>query len=655
MAASIRVAVQIDLSLVDAVVKSVFEISGIKELYLPLPTKGFLTSFEAIGESFRIVGKVEEKYKAQEIFERAVEENNDAILISYKDEGIVHLKFNVIEDVTISLTSIAPLDRIGDKIGLVLPVKVTPRYGSREVFSWPVLPMRIDSVVSKYPTVIFHGDTQIYAPMELLATDAISFFIERQLTPIIAKVFNHDGQKLVTVEGMLAPTNMKSKRRILFIGDCSGSMFQGSGDRILGLKIAVETSLLQLTREDEFNIMCFGGDYQFLFEDFAPFSDESLEKARNLLQNLPNLGNTRLMNALMATLNLPAHDILLLTDGDIERAPELARKFHLPKIHILGIGIDNNRTAIANLASLTKGSYELSNKKSEIILGVNRLLSRCGENSSAIVSLNGDETVIYPDYPIFIGANIKDEELELKIDGKVVDFPTQDGDFETAQRYASHILQLYNYVDDSNSRNSNMVELAVKFKIVCHLSSLIGVSRVPRNKKHHEELMSETLEVHEIMVNNIERVLERGERLSTLEDKTASQFMRRSVKLSAGHATKSSGGWFCNCLVVFFCCPCVVYIALKDRVGYTEITTQPVLEAKPQGSLTPEAELPQKDDFDLLSSILLGLNSEKKFVVNAELESILRGLGLTNFSDETIWEFIKQRFPEQKIIYENLV
>jgi len=54
MTSSVEVSVEVSLSLVDAVVRSVFKVSNVKELYLPLPTKGFLTSFQARGSTFEI-------------------------------------------------------------------------------------------------------------------------------------------------------------------------------------------------------------------------------------------------------------------------------------------------------------------------------------------------------------------------------------------------------------------------------------------------------------------------------------------------------------------------------------------------------------------------------------------------------------------------
>jgi hypothetical protein len=633
MTSSVEVSVEVSLSLVDAVVRSVFKVSNVKELYLPLPTKGFLTSFQARGSTFEISGKVEERNRAREVYQEAVEENKDAMIIEYFDTGIIYLKFHVVEDFVISLVSIAPLERIGDKLKLVLPIKTTRRYGY-DAFRWSELPMKINAVESSHHFELFHGEQLLEGssfPLSLLANEAITFSLTPRVSPIVAKRF----ENMVIIEGMVGPSGMTSKKRVLFVVDCSGSMFDNAGERIIGAKIAVETSLLNLNHEDEFNIMCFGSDYQFLFPNFVPFSDDSLAKARALLQDLPNLGGTKLFQAIAATLELPAHDILLLTDGDISNTPDLAKRFNLPRIHILGIGSDNNRTFIANLADVTKGTYELANKRNEIIIGVNRLMGRCSEKSSAVVSLNGDGTVIYPDYPIFLGAKCQeDEPIVLKLDGKEMEITPIEGDFETCQRYVSHILQSSSYlkVDVENG-----IDLAVRFKIVCHLTSLVGVSGTSR-KTHLDH------DVETLMVQNVDLVLQRGERL------VAYQFKKSAVKLGRS-SNEKSGGSICRCcLSCVFCWPCILYSEIRNS------NYEPIREA-PQSQVMKREEPPvvQTDDFDILNSILLKLNSDKKFVVDDELKNILRSLGMTDFTDEKIWELIQKRFPDQKIIYENLL
>jgi hypothetical protein len=283
---------------------------------------------------------------------------------------------------------------------------------------------------------------------------------------------------------------MITKRRILFVLDCSGSMFNTSGEtwRIEGAKIALETALLQLKEGDEFNILYFGNSYKFVFKNFVPFNDSSLYEARHFLSNPPNLGGTELFQALSATIGLPAHNILLLTDGDFGDAP-------LAPVYILSIGTENNKTFISNFAEKTKAVADFANAKKDVIVATNRLMKHCGNSSSSVLSVGKEEVVVFPEYPIFTGTVVPSlDGLKCQLDGKNLTLPIEILPEELGvivkQRCASRILQLSNYSDaraltshqDSNSDREKLTRLAIDNNIVCHLTSLVGVSAKPRSE-----------------------------------------------------------------------------------------------------------------------------------------------------------------------------
>jgi Vault protein inter-alpha-trypsin domain/von Willebrand factor type A domain len=159
---------------------------------------------------------------------------------------------------------------------------------------------------------------------------------------------------------------------IIFVADRSGSMT----DKIVALKSAMEFFLKgipAIREERQFNIWCFGSDYEYLWPRSRAYSNRSMQDALAYVSHSfnANMGGTKLLPALKAVAATRgpyrATDIVTLTDGevwDLDETLDFVERTRRDsdgrvRFFCLGIGAAVSHALVEGIAKLGGGYAEV--------------------------------------------------------------------------------------------------------------------------------------------------------------------------------------------------------------------------------------------------------------------------------------------------------
>jgi Ca-activated chloride channel family protein len=151
-------------------------------------------------------------------------------------------------------------------------------------------------------------------------------------------------------------------REYIFVVDVSGSM---NGFPLEVSKTLLKNLIGNLRKTDYFNVILFAGVSSLLSEKSLPATEESIEKAIQLIDNQQGSGGTELLPAMQRALALPrsekglSRSMVLITDGfvDVEKQSfELIRNnLNQCNVFAFGIGSSVNRHLMEGLAHVGQG------------------------------------------------------------------------------------------------------------------------------------------------------------------------------------------------------------------------------------------------------------------------------------------------------------
>ncbi|CAI2384876.1 unnamed protein product [Moneuplotes crassus] len=150
-----------------------------------------------------------------------------------------------------------------------------------------------------------------------------------------------------------------------FIIDCSGSMY---GSKMALAKEALALYINSLPPRCEFNILRFGDDHEFLFEDYQIYSNESLQEAIELIDEIEDdMGGTELFSCFKSLFEngdanrSVQNRVILLTDGSVYNPDpiyELIREnSENYSLDAFGIGSGASTDLIINCAKAGNGKH----------------------------------------------------------------------------------------------------------------------------------------------------------------------------------------------------------------------------------------------------------------------------------------------------------
>lgn len=398
------------------------EKKSIEAVYkFPLPENAAVCGFRANIDGRIIEGVIEEKEKAFELYDKALEDGHRAQLLDEERPNIFTLSVGNIQpggSVIIEITCITLLESCNSEVRFCLPTTISPRFtptSQKDLNGIPVSdivnpPFALSVPYGLTIDIHIHGRkaiASIESPSHTINTkfegdDAVVSFssgktaMDRDFILTVAyekkfaaKAFlsKNNDEKFIQIfimpDEMDETGNTPQKKEIIFVLDCSGSM---QGESIAEAKKALEILIRALGANTTFNIYRFGGNFDRLFRHSKTYNEKSMKEALKYLSNTDaDKGGTEILPVLEDIYETRPADgfqkqIFLLTDGQISNEDEvmsLVGCHHLTStLSTVGIGSGPNEFLIRGVARATGGSSEMIAPKERIEPKVLRLFQR---------------------------------------------------------------------------------------------------------------------------------------------------------------------------------------------------------------------------------------------------------------------------------------
>jgi Ca-activated chloride channel family protein len=436
----------------------------------PLPENATVCGFRALIDDRIVEGKIEEKEKAFELYDKALADGHKAQLMDEERPNIFTLSVGNIKPdstVIIEITYITLLDAHNSEVRFYLPTTISPRYTSASQQDDNGIPVSdivnppfalqvpygltininvhdrkaISSIESSSHTIKtkFNGD---YANITFSADKAamdrdfvLTIAYEKDFTNR-AFVFKDNDETFIQVD--LTPDKITEadetddffrKKEMVFVLDCSGSM---EGESIDEAKKALEIMIRALSPDMMFNIYRFGATFQNLYRHSKLYDEKSMKEAlKYLSQTDASLGGTDVLAPLADIYQKKIsagyrRDILLITDGEISNENEVMelvkRHTYTTTLSTVGIGSGPNEFLIKGVARAAGGASELIAPKERIEPKVLRLFQKIMAGSISSIKIDCgieiDQSPVSPSayihQPTSFFAKLKNDKVQNK-------------------------------------------------------------------------------------------------------------------------------------------------------------------------------------------------------------------------------------------------
>ena len=415
----------------------------------PLPENAAVCGFRALIDNRAIEGRIEEKEKAFEFYDKALADGHKAQLMDEERPNIFTLSIGNIKpgsSVIIEISYITLLDAHSTEVRFYLPTTISPRFtpeSQKDDNGIPISDIVNPPFAFQVPygltvNVNVHGRkaiTSIESPSHTINTrfngaDAVVTFsadraaMDRDfvLTITYGKDFanrayvstDHDDtfiQVDLTPEGTAEAgktDNTPQGREIVFLLDCSGSM---QGSSIEEARKALEILIRALSKDMMFNLYRFGSGFEQLYRHSIPYDEKSMKEALKYLSETDaSMGGTEVLPPLADIYGKEPddgfrRDVILITDGEISNEDEV---MHLVRRHCrtttlsaVGIGSGPNEFLIKGAARAAGGASELIAPNERIEPKVLRLFQKVMAGRIGRLKIDcGVEIDQAPAYPV---------------------------------------------------------------------------------------------------------------------------------------------------------------------------------------------------------------------------------------------------------------
>ena len=377
----------------------------------PLPFDGVLLGFEAELGGQKLAGTVVERSDAERRYEDAITDGDAAILLEEVERGLYTASLGNLlpgERATIRFRYGVLLAWNGDRVRLLLPMTIAPRYGDpraaglapHHVPEFSIghehsfsLEVRVRGLLKdarfNSPS---HAVSVTQGPAETIIEAAGTPAMDRDFV-LEARTTQADGSFALLspdIDGWVALASFRpeipageygQRRSVKIVVDCSGSM---GGDSIGQARAALERVLDGLREGDAFDIIAFGTGQRVLFGRETSVSETSLARARRFVRALDaDLGGTEIGAALEAAYAVPCEqglprDVLLITDGEVWNRDEVIDRAKKSghRIFTVGVGSAVTEGVVRGLAEATGGACELVAPREDIAARIHRHFQR---------------------------------------------------------------------------------------------------------------------------------------------------------------------------------------------------------------------------------------------------------------------------------------
>lgn len=193
-------------------------------------------------------------------------------------------------------------------------------------------------------------------------------------------------------------------KEIIFVLDRSGSMDGFPLEKAVeAMKLAIEG----LNPNDTFNIIVFSDDTKKLFDNPVLSTPNNLAKAKKLLSESTSGGGTELMKAMKAALE-PGDSqsrvriVCFMTDGDVGNDFEIideVKKHPEARVFSFGIGVATNRYIIDEMARIGRGEAQYLNQNDDSSEATKRFYERIRNPLLTDISIDWNGLPVSEIYP----------------------------------------------------------------------------------------------------------------------------------------------------------------------------------------------------------------------------------------------------------------
>ncbi|KAJ6238616.1 von willebrand factor a domain-containing protein 5a [Anaeramoeba flamelloides] len=403
----------------------------------PLDSQSAVISFEVFMKGKKLVGKIEGKARAQQIYNKAISEGKTAVKMDQEDEGetftmkvgnlpakafcvvtlkyVTQLKMNTDKTLEFLLPqTVAPhfiqmekekenenemekeilklSSKENDLEGIELAEKVP--YGTAFNFSFnmrsdikeitcntheitPKLNKHFGSVTIRPKEKEFGKDVVL----NIKLTKPHQPGVQVGISPIAPE--KEKQCAMLTFFPDLEDCDVKTE--LIFLIDRSGSM---SGRRIANVRDLMNIFLHSLPDTCKFNIIGFGSSYKTLFKESVEYNEETLQQAKDHSSKMQaNLGGTNILRPLEFIFKTEpargyARQIFLLTDGEVSNTQSIISNVrsqsNTTRVFTFGIGHGASKALVSGVAKAGRGDFEIitddDNLRSKVLRQLNKAL-----------------------------------------------------------------------------------------------------------------------------------------------------------------------------------------------------------------------------------------------------------------------------------------
>ncbi|MBN1411820.1 MAG: VWA domain-containing protein [Spirochaetales bacterium] len=414
------------------------EEKAIEAVYLfPVEESAAVIGFEIETGGRTIKGITEEREKAFEIYDKAIEEGNAGFLLDQELGDVLNISVGNIlpgQKVKVTLRYVTGLPINDGVMRLQIPASVSPRY-----IPAGTDPVKADTLSSPYSldapyklslnvNIRAEGIEEVVSPSHKIITEQMEgglkagladkcaaldrdFILEIRLNhtkdPVCVLAEHENTEKAVLLRFFpefdeFAPQK-ESKSEVIFILDCSGSM---GGSSIKEAKEALDISLRSLNKGDLFNIIRFGSTYEVYSKEPVSYNEKTFKKAIAYINSIDaNLGGTELLAPFQFVCGMPVvkgytRDVILLTDGEVSN-PDAVIKLAASasdrlRVFTFGIGYGASHHLVKGTARATNGAFEMIQPGEKIQPKVLRQFSRISQPSLADIKVTAEGCRLTP-------------------------------------------------------------------------------------------------------------------------------------------------------------------------------------------------------------------------------------------------------------------
>lgn len=529
-------------------------------------------------------GKCKEKGEAKKEYQKNIVKGNSAYMMEQETNNIFKISVGKIdrdEEVKVKIQYIDKFEIIDNKIQVLMPTLVTPRYKSN--ITDKLVYGKVDYTIDFNINIIKSLNRKsIYCPshkinvidedkterVEVLNYDLSKDFklqieLKSELLSNAITSKTKDEKDMIYLSFMpeILDSYEDSEKEYLFIIDVSGSMM---GEKLDETKRAVIECLKQLDVGDKFNIIPFESQFEAMNIKSIEYNEENMKKAIEYINKLKPLGGTEILNPIKFALYEKEKDkiILLFTDGQVGNEDEIIRfvENNVNRSRIFPFGIDTNVNSsfIKQLAKAGNGKAELIQPNEKIDDKIIRTFARIQTplleeltidyGNNRVIDEIREEKCLF-NYEFFnVFAKIEKLQDDIQLKGKILDkeyvwkikkesINNTDVDLEVLfakqemDRLEDYIINTYDNEKIKNYKKM-IIELSEKFNINSKYTSFITVyerkDKLLEVPKYQETKLSNKF-AKDALMNKVWNMFEMNECEEEYCDMDNPSFIRKKI------------------------------------------------------------------------------------------------------------------------------